>query len=598
MILQGLKEYYDRKATDQQENAIAPFGWEHKEVPFIVVLDQEGNLVQIQDTREGAGKDKRAKTFLVPEAVKRASNISANLLWDVAPYVFGAMAVADKGDVGAAERAERCQADFIRRMKAELTGLPVVQTILTFLGSIDEDRLAQEDCWLEICEKKPNLAFLIAGDLALVCRRPEVVARNNQNLLQTQNGHKAVCLVTGQPGLIKTLHRAIKGVNGAQSSGANIVSFNLEAFESFGKKQGLNAPVGSEAEFAYTTALNTLLQRDSKQRLTIGDASTVFWSATASQFESDFADLFAEVPKDQLEAQSSKVRALFQSVESGAYLNDPSQSWFYVLGLSPNAGRISVRFWQVARIIDMATRIKQYFDDFAIVKPPSEPEYYSLWRILVNVATQDKSENIPPNLAGDFMRSILEGRPFPATLLQAVLRRIKSDVEHRVKPVRAALLKAYLNRYHRFYPSLEQREVSMTLDINQPSMGYQLGRLFAVLERIQGEAYGDLNAPIRERFYGAASTTPVTVFSRLMRLKQHHLAKLGRKGREVYFERLIGEVVGKISDFPAFLDLHEQGRFAIGYYHQRQDFYTKKDSGEGGTALASDSTTEDENERV
>jgi len=280
---------------------------------------------------------------------------------------------------------------------------------------------------------------------------------------------------------------------------------------------------------------------------------------------------------------------LFQSVHSGAYLSDESSNKFFILGLSPNAGRISVRFWQVGSIGEVATRIRQYFDDFAIVKPPNEPQYYSLWRILVNVATQDKSENIPPNLAGDFMRAIIGGTPYPAILLQAALRRIKSDIEHRVKPVRAALIKAYLNRYHRFHPESNHKEVTMHLDVNQPSLGYQIGRLFAVLEKIQEEANPGINATIRERYYGAASTTPVTVFSRLLQLKNHHLAKLSNRGRVVNFERLLGEIMIHVTDFPSHLDLNEQGRFAIGYYHQRQAFFTKKELKDEQELLLNDS---------
>ena len=256
-------------------------------------------------------------------------------------------------------------------------------------------------------------------------------------------------------------------------------------------------------------------------------------------------------------------------------MSDDGDIRFYILGLAPNAARIAVRFWQVGTISEFATRIKQHFEDFAIVKPPKEPEYYSIWRILVNIATQDKSENIPPNLAGEFMRSILDGTRYPATLLQAVLRRIRSDTENRVKPIRAALIKAYLNRYYRFYPDQNQKEVTMELDTAQPSIGYQ--RLFATLEKIQEEANPGINATIRERFYGAACATPVTVFTNLLRLKNHHLAKLENKGRVVNFERLLGEIISNLSDFPAHLDLHEQGRFAIGYYHQRQSFFTKRE---------------------
>lgn len=577
MILQALKEYYDRKAADPESN-IAPEGWEKKEIPFIIVLDSSGSLICIEDTREGEGKKKRAKTFLVPQAVKKTSGIAANLLWDVAGYVFG---VVKKGDKGRNEEKDKKRAHdqketFINRMVNELGDINVVKTVIGFLQSVTEDRLFEESCWQEICDTNPNLSFRVNTDTFLVCRHPEVVTRLAELAKERSAEEKGICLVTGERTNIKKLHTSIKGVYGAQSSGANIVSFNLDAFRSFGKEQGFNSPVGVEAEFSYTTAINTLLDKDSTQRISIGDASTIYWSEKQSAFESDFSFYFKEPEKDNPDAGTEKIKALFESVKSGSYIEDDGDARFYILGLAPNASRIAVRFWQVGTISEFAAKTKQYFDDFAIIKPPREPEYYSIWRILVNIATQDKSENIPPNLAGDFMRSILNGMPYPATMLQAVLRRIHSDTENRVKPVRAALIKAYLNRYYRFYPNSKMRGVTMELDITQPSIGYQLGRLFATLEKIQEEANPGINATIRERFYGAACATPVTVFTNLLRLKNHHLAKLENKGRVINFERLMGEIIGNLSDFPAHLDLHEQGRFAIGYYHQRQAFFTSK----------------------
>lgn len=573
MILQALKEYYDRKSADPDSD-IAPEGWESKEIPFIIVLDSECNLLQIEDTREGGGKKKRTKAFLVPKGVKKTSGIAANLLWDVAGYVFG---VDNKGQ---SERAMKQKQAFIERLKTELGDIKVIQTIITFLENVTEARLSQEECWKEIIEKNPNLSFRMDNNTFLICRDADVVSRLSSLGSEGTNNTSGICLVTGKSTQIKPLHTSIKGVYGAQSAGANIISFNLDAFRSYGKEQGFNSPVGVEAEFSYTTGLNTLLGKDSKQRISIGDASTVFWSEKQSSFETDFSFFFKEPEKDDPDAGTQRVKALFESVNSGAYREDDSNIRFYILGLAPNAARISVRFWQVGTIFEFATRIQQHFEDFAILKAPKEPEYYSLWRILVNIATQDKSENIPPNLAGEFMRSILNGTPYPATLLQAVIRRIRSDTENRVKPIRAALIKAYLNRYYRFHPNQNYKEVNMELDTSQPSIGYQLGRLFATLEKIQEEANPGLNATIRERFYGAACATPVTVFANLLRLKNHHLAKLENKGRVVNFERLLAEIICKMSDFPAHLDLHEQGRFAIGYYHQRQAFFTKKESNE------------------
>lgn len=577
MILQALKEYYDRMAADP-ESGIAPEGWEWKEIPFILVLNEKGELLQIEDTREGEGKQKRGKRFLVPQSVKKTSGIAANLLWDTASYVFGIVNTEEldsKAKSKALERAPKQQEAFIQRIMNELPATSRRGAILAFLKSITKDSLEQHDAWQEIYSSNAIVSFRFEGEKELYCRSKEVQDFLNRNL--SIKDKKNICLISGEKDSIAILHTAIKGVQGAQSTGANIVSFNLPAFESYNKKQGENAPIGERSMFAYTTALNSLLSRQSSQRMLIGDATTIFWSAKRTQFESDFAFFFKEPDKDDPEAGTRRIKNLFESPLTGGYLEDDSDTRFYVLGLSPNAARIAIRYWEVGTVSDFAARIRQHFEDMKIIKPPSEPQYYSIWRILVNIAIQDKSENIPPNIAGEFMRSILDGTPYPATLLQAALRRIHSDTENRVKPVRAALIKAYLNRYLRAHPDHEIKEVQMSLDTEQPSIGYQLGRLFAVLEKIQEEASPGINATIRDRYYGAACTSPVTVFGTLMRLKNHHLAKLDNKGRIVNFERLVGEIMSHFDDFPPHLDLHEQGRFAIGYYHQRQDFFTRKD---------------------
>ncbi len=577
MILQALKDYYDRMAADP-ESGIAPEGWEWKEIPFVVVLNQKGELLQIEDTREGEGKKKRGKLFLVPQSVKKTSGVAANLLWDVAGYVFGIVNTDELDTEKATKvlaRAPKQKEVFIARIMEEFPPTPRINALLTFIATASKESLEQEVLWKDIYTTNSVVSFRFDGERELFCSSEEVhEILDKRHLIKKTNG---ICLISGNNDQITDLHTSIKGVYGAQSSGANIVSFNLEPFRSFNKKQGMNAPVGETSMFAYTTALNHLLGKESSQRIQIGDASTVFWSAKRTQFESDFSFFFSEPAKDDPGAGTRCIKNLFKSPETGSYIEDSGTTNFYILGLAPNAARISVRFWEMGTVAEFAGKIRRHFEDLTIVKPPSEPEYYSLWRLLVNIAIQDKSENIPPNIAGDFMRSILNGTPYPATLLQAALRRIRSDVDNRVKPVRAALIKAYLNRYLRTHPSNLEKEVEMALDTEQPSVGYQLGRLFAVLEKIQEVANPGINSTIRDRYYGAACSSPVAVFGTLMRLKNHHLAKMDSRGRAINFERLVGEIIGHISDFPSHLDLNDQGRFAIGYYHQQQDFFTKKD---------------------
>lgn len=575
MILQALKDYYDRKAADP-ESGIAPEGWEWKEIPFIVVLDLEGNLLIIEDTREGEGRNRKGKLFLVPQGVKRTSGVSSNLLWDTATYVFG---IEEDGKAKkSGDRAQQKKKDFSARIYNEIPDSQRKRALLKFLEELDQSVLQLQSVWPEISSGVPLVSFRFSDFSELYCRSIDIIATVEHNL--TGKFFDGTCLISGQPDHISETHTAIKRVYGAQTSGANLVSFNFDAAKSYGKKQGLNAPVGQRSMFAYTTALNTLLSERSSQRIQIGDASTVFWSSRQSILEHDFSFFFKEPEKDNPDSGTKKIKSLLESPSSGAYIKEEGDIDFYILGLSPNAARLSVRFWQTGKVSDFATRIRRYFEDLQIVKPPFEPEYYSVWRLLVNIAIQDKTENIPPNIAGDFIRSIFEDRPFPQSILQSALRRIRSDTEHRVKPVRAALIKAYINRYLRANSDNAGKEITMELDTEQPSIGYQLGRLFAALEKIQEESNPGLNTSIKDRYYGAACSSPIIVFGTLMRLKNHHLAKMENKGRSVNLDRLVGEIVANFTDFPAHLDLHEQGRFAIGYYHQRQEFFAKKEKNE------------------
>ncbi|NMD43784.1 MAG: type I-C CRISPR-associated protein Cas8c/Csd1 [Firmicutes bacterium] len=581
MILQALKGYYDRKAADL-DSGMAPEGFEIKDLQFLIVISEKGEFINIEDTREKVGKRLIAKSFLLPRSTLRSGKRSYEttfLLWDHIGYLLG-LPTDDKKS----SKQHQTWLNSLQSLPDNLKEDAGVKAMMEFYKRDDGFNKAIASPQILDCLKAPqcNMSFRLASsDVPVPCREKvrEHIAGNIEAAGKGKDVegsdptiHTGTCLITGEFGEIARTH----GRTPINKDTKSLVGFQRNSgYDSYGKEQAYNAPVIKSSEFAYVTALNTLL-KSKTQRMLIGDASTVFWSEKKSSFESDFSFFFKEPEKDNPDAGTEKVKALFKSINSGTYLDDDGDSCFYVLGLSPNAARIAVRFWQVGTISQFASRIKQHFEDFAIVKPPSEPEFYSIWRVMVNVATQDKSENIPPNLAGDFMGSILNGSPYPATLLQAALRRIRSDTKFGVKPIRAALIKAYLNRYCRYYPNPDQKEVSMELDISQPSAGYQLGRLFAVLEKVQEEANPTINATIRERFYGAACASPVTVFPILLRLKNHHLAKIENKGRIIYFESLLGEIMSHFSDFQSHLDLHEQGRFAIGYYHQRQAFFTKK----------------------
>ncbi len=579
MILQELARYYERLAS-QGDGDVAAEGFEKKEIPFLVVLDREGRLIDIQDTRETQGKKRPGRVFTVPRGVKRAVNIAANILWDTPAYIFGRPKPDPKKDSQSLlERAKKQQLSFMKELERCFPAPEVDEGILSvvrFLQGGVFDGLFSHPLWADIEQRGAFLSFKLDDDLCLVCQRPKVVAMLRSLTVQPEAAvGLQPCLVSGRDDTPRRLHAAIKGVWGAQSSGANIVSFNLDAFCSYGKEQGLNAPVGERAEFAYVTALNTLLGKGSHQRLQVADASTVFWAEHRHPLEDLFADLFGEPAKENPEQLNVAIHALFEAPVIGSPPLDQDTTRFFVLGLAPNAGRIAVRFWYPGTVADIVRHIRQHFDDCAISHGPKQPEYLSLFRLLVSTASLGKAENIQPNLAGHFMKALLAGTPYPQTLLASAVRRCRAERE--VTHPRAALIKAVLARSARYYRSNE-KEVGMSLDLSNENIGYRLGRLFAVLEKIQEEASPGINATIRDRFYGSASSTPVAAFPHLMKLKNHHLAKLENRGRAVNLERLIGEIMDGIADFPTHLNLQDQGRFAVGYYHQRQDFFTKKDN--------------------
>ncbi len=572
MILQALYEYYQRKAVDPN-NLIPKQGWEFKEIPYIIVISENGGFVEIQETTEGEGRKRRARKFLVPQSVKRTVGIKAYLLWDNIEYALGANP-RKRDDVTKRHNA------FKDRINNELGGLnlPSVNALLNFLNN---DPVAQitnsgsTDIWNQMLEENPFIVFKIDGySHSTIC--DDIISHYPPDTI----GGDGICLITGKSGVeIARLHPDIKGVRGANTKGAALVSFNLSPFNSYNKSQNYNAPISEEAAFTYTTALNILLGKDSQNKTTVADTTIVFWAGKNQEtdneydLESEFKWFITDPPKDDPDRGVKAVKGLYDSINTGRLSR--SEERFYVLGLAPNAARISVRFFRQGTITEFGEKIKLHFDDFDIIRSPQDPEYLSLYRILTATALQYKNDNVPPNLAGAMVESILDGSPYPMTLLQQCIRRIRA--EQHVTRTRAAILKATINRFNRIHNQPE-KEITMALDPTNTNTGYRLGRLFAVLEKIQEEANPGINATIRDRFYGAASTSPVAVFSQLLKLKNHHLAKLDNPGRKVNFEKMLGEIMSEISEFPAHLTLQDQAYFSVGYYHQRQDFFISKKS--------------------
>jgi CRISPR-associated protein Csd1 len=595
MIIQALADYYERLLADPSVK-IAPLGFERKALDFVIVLDEQGGFAGLRDYRDGTGKKRKGRLTRVPKGVKRASGIVANLLWDNSAYVLGYALRSEKkkklvySGKGAAKRLNLANSKSeLRKLKSRLPNQLEafiekiesffeecddvgIRVVLSFLKSGEFKDLFAHPVWQAVEADGGNLTFAMDGG-ELVCQRQAVV---KHIISQSQSGAGGqVCAVSGRGDELAVLHTAIKGVWGAQSSGANIVSFNLPAFRSFGKEQGHNAPIGKRTEFAYTTALNHLLASD-RQRMQLGDASTVFWAKDPSDFEQEVRSLFEQPVKGEEAVKYGKIRSLLASVRTGIPPEE-EQLPFYVLGLAPNAARISVRFWYQGNLKQMKERMAQFFEDIAMVRSARDPEFLSLLQLLSSTATEGKIDNLPPNVAGDFARAVLMGGTYPRTLFANAVRRCKA--EQKVTLARASLIKAFLVRDAQC--ELNKKEVSVALDKTYDNIGYVLGRLFAVLERIQEKAQPGINKTIRDTYFGAATSSPQITFKRLDELSIHHLAKIRNSGQGIgWYEQLKQEVYGLVPavGVPNQLSIEDQGRFAVGYYHQRQDFFKPKET--------------------
>ena len=544
MILQALYGYYVRKQDELPHE-----GFEEKEIPFLLVIDVNGDFVDLQDTRTPSGKKLIARKFVVPKEEERTGSNAwqkANLLWDHYGYVLGWPKSDSDSDNSMAKKQHGAFVEHIKTLSMKYPDEEEIRAVLRFLKRDSYDDVFAHQSWND-CKKIAgcNLSFMISGSKQLVCENVDVrayvttvdVPGDIEEGGADPKAKDGICLVTGEISPIARLHPRTP-ILGAKSK-AKIVSFQKNmGFDSYGKEQSYNAPVSRGAAFAYTTVLNHMLAKESKQKLLVGDSTAVFWAEKKHDLEDVFAGIFGEPAKDNPIQDYKSLLSMFRAPEIGSRPELDPKTRFYVLGLAPNAARIAVRFWYDGTVEQVSANIYQHFDDCTIVHGPSQPETLSLFRLLVSTAVQGKSENIPPNLAGEFMRAILAGTPYPRSVLAAVIIRIKAEQSRKdqkgksiqsVTYPRAALIKAVLARETRYY-NRNEKEVGMALDTTNNNIGYLMGRIFAVLEKIQEEANPGINATIRDRFYGAASSTPVAVFSLLMKLKNHHLSKLTATG--------------------------------------------------------------------
>lgn len=617
MILQALTRYYEILASDP-ESGIAPPGYSSTGVSFALQLSPEGDLLEVLPLFElvpsGKKMVERPRRMIVPEQVKKTSGISSNFMCENSAYVLG-LSEKEDPDFGK-KRFEAFQN--LHRELLQQANCETARVVLAFLAKYTPDHGPVHPALQPNLEKilgGGNLVFLVNGKFA----------HEDPTILRVWETYKAgkeavwgQCLVTGERSPIARLHPSLKGIRDANPTGASLVGFNARAYESYNRTegQGLNSPVSEKATFAYTTALNYLLSpANPSKKIAIGDTTVVYWAESEKKgFAEAFAGIFEPAEVEEvvetdhagrkkaekgLKEVAGKVRRV-QKLDLKALLDhlQDENPRFYVLGLAPNAARVSVRFFLTDPFQKFVDRMMQHYRDLEIIKEyENQPTYITVGQLLNETVSQkSKDKNASPLLAGAVMRSILTGAPYPAGLFSAVLTRIRADMDdaqaniRKVNYVRAAAIKAFLIRKYRHQPNNSIQEVlQMSLNEQSANPAYLLGRLFAVLEKAQQEAIGDVNASIKDRYFSSACASPASVFPVLLRLSQHYISK----AEYGYVnDRRIQDILNLLdvehNPIPARLTLDQQGVFVLGYYHQRANFYLPKNHQASSTAEISE----------
>lgn len=574
MILQNLAEYYENLVLQEK---VSKSGWCQAKVSHAIELNEDGTIKAIISKRkeEERGKKKIWVPVLlnVPEMVTRSSGVSSNFLCDNAKYFLGI-----DGD-GIQKRTIECFESAKERhlMLLEEANGKMARAICLFFKNwkpeCADENLSVKEHWDELNEGG-NLIFCMKAIYAQ--DEKEIQDIWEEYLKKQKQGKQGICLVTGQRAEIARIHRGIKGVPGAQSSGAGLVSFNAPAFESYGKEQSYNAMVGKYAEFAYTTALNYLLNQ-SEYKFALGDSMIVFWAESGQE---EYQDSFLSWLNPKVDNQE-EMNKVFGNLKKGVWvdLEDiqlDSEQRFYILCLAPNAARLSVRFYYQNSFGNIIKNIAKHYQRMEIVRPSWEDmRYLGIKQMLNETVNQKSKDKTPiPNMASMVLSAILSDTKYPASLYTDTLIRIRAE-QGKVTCGRAAIIKAFLIQNYKW----KEGDEYMGLNEGCEESAYVLGRLFAVLETIQKDANSGINTTIRDRYFNSACATPASVFPTLIKLKNSHIKKLEREsgGTKIYYEKMLTELMGKIEKFPRRLSLEEQGKFMLGYYHQVQKKYEKKE---------------------
>jgi CRISPR-associated protein Csd1 len=559
MILQALCGYYARLAA---EGAVALQGWAVTPVTACLTLDADGGVTNVLSLVQ----DKKPLQMLVPQQPKRAAGVCPAFLCDNAGYFLGF-------DEKRGTEKRTAARDLHDKILAELDDPGAVAVVRFFARDIPE----------EIAEiPSGNLVFRLEGEDDYVHNRPALrQAWERYKAAQSTDAERAQCLVTGeQDAPIARLHTNFGGFGQDKPT---LVGFNQPSFKSYnltrGKNNGTNASVSETAMFQYTTALNMLLA-DTRHRVQMADTKVLFWAEReAEEEESLFGILLGGKEPENDENSARHLKGLLASFRTG---KPPSEELFlrkdvrfHILGVSAAKTRLVIRFFYADTFGNLLERIGQHTRDIEIVGERDDKKLTRPFDILLETAVgkdfSKKRDNIPPLLEGALLRCILDGSPYPYSLYNAILTRIRAD--KKIDHVRAGVLKGFLNRNAR--RDKQKEMMTVALNLAEKNQGYLLGRLFAVLEKAQYDALGKVNATIVDKYLNSALATPQMVFNVLLPLFEKHVSK-----SEKYFtKKTVQEILDEFpsSGFPQVLNAEDQGKFLIGYYHQKQSFFAKKE---------------------
>ncbi|SHH66260.1 CRISPR-associated protein, Csd1 family [Clostridium collagenovorans DSM 3089] len=571
MILQDLCNYYDILAKEESVEDLPRENTSMQKVLFALVISEEGKLKAIMDLSTLEGKKKFPRQLLVPEQPGRSGkNAPSYFLCDNSKYVLG---LGDKEEYPSFNSFKSVHNEYLQEDSP----------VLKFINSWEPEKCRDNTILvphIKELEKNSNIVFRIEGKSGYYHEQEGILDRWKNSLL-SEDEEKMQCLITGEVASIARIHTPIKGVRNAQAAGASIVSFNDESFNSYGKTASYNAPVSKKAMFKYTTVLNYML-RSSKNKMTIGDNTVVFWAEKYGIYEDLLAELLSPTMADEDKENLQKsginneamqlAKDILTKYSMGLKLTSEdyqieTDTKIHILGISPNNARLAIAFYEVNSFDYFAKRISQHYKDLSII---GNEKSMPIWMVLSEtVPKTSKDKKISPVLSKSLMASIFEGRKYPVSLYNAMITRIRADKTINYK--RAAIIKAYLNRKSRL--NNQQEVISVSLNEESKSIPYHLGRLFAVLEKAQKDAIPNLNTTIKDSYFTSACATPASVFPRLINLSFHHVkkAEYGFK-----MEKRKGDILESISKFPQRLSLDEQGEFILGYYHENQDLYKAK----------------------